>query len=33
MEEIAEHKEEVILRDWEKFREKLPPEDCPYWEE
>lgn len=33
MEETAEHKEEDVLRAWEEFREKLPPEDCPYWEE
>ena len=32
MEEIAEPEEEV-LRAWEEFREKLPPEDCPYWED
>ena len=33
MEEIAEHKEEEVSKAWEEFREKLPPEDCPYWEE
>ena len=33
MEEIVEPKEEDVLRAWEEFREKLPPEDCPYWEE
>jgi len=33
MGEIAEHKEEEVLKAWEEFREKLPPEDCPYWED
>ena len=32
-EEDAEHKEEEVWKAWEEFKEKLPPEDCPYWEE